>query len=84
MSVLDDLIASGLTLPQAQQVVLEDSTGNNIDGLVAAGFSYTQAKAISNYDNNGRLASDLNDMVVQGVWAGNELTAIYNALNVIP
>jgi orotate phosphoribosyltransferase len=84
MAVIDDLISSGLSLAQAQQVILEDSTGSNIDGLVAAGFSYTQAKAMADYDNNGKTAADLNNMVIQGIWAGPQLTAIDTALDVTP
>jgi hypothetical protein len=84
MAVKDDLISAGLSEPQAVAVNTEDTTGSNINGLVAAGFSYTQAVAMGNYDNNGRLAADLNDMVVQGLWAGTAVTAIKAALDVTP
>lgn len=84
MAIIDDLIASGLSLPQAQQVIAEDATGSNVDGLVAAGFSYTEALAMADYDNNGRTATQLNNIVVQGAWAGNQLTAIKAALDVTP
>ena len=84
MAVIDDLISSGLSLAQAQQVIVEDSTGSNIDGLVTAGFTYTQALAMTDYDNNGKTAAQLNNMVVQGIWAGPQLTAIDAALDVTP
>jgi len=82
MAIIDDLVASGLSLPQAQQVIAEDSTGNNIDGLVTAGFSYTEALAMGDYDNNGKTAAQLNNIVIQGAWAGPQLTAIKAALDV--
>ena len=82
MAIIDDLISSGLSLPQAQQVILEDSAGNNINGLVAAGFSVTEAQAMVDYDNNGKTAAQLNNIVIQGAWAGQQLTAIKAALDV--
>jgi hypothetical protein len=82
MAIIDDLIASGLSLPQAQQVIAEDSIGNNVDGLVAAGFSYTEALAMNDYDANGKTAAQLNNIVIQGAWAGQQLTAIKAALDV--
>jgi phosphoribosylpyrophosphate synthetase len=84
MAILDDLISSGLSLAQAQQVVLEDSTSNNVDGLVTAGFTYTQALAMNDYDNNGKTAAQLNNMTVQGIWFGPAQTAIKAALDVTP
>ena len=83
MSVLDDLIASGLSVAQAQQVVQEDSIGNNVDGLVAAGFWYTQALAIHNYDVSKANADEV-DMVAQGLWKGTQIPAIEAALLVTP
>lgn len=80
MAILDDLIASGLSLPQAQQVVLEDST-SNIDGLVTAGFSYTEALAITTLDAGTTNGSEL---VSQGAWAGTQVPAITAALAVTP
>lgn len=84
MAIKDDLIASGLSEAQAVAVITEDSTGSNLDGLVASGFTYTQAKAMVNYDNNGKTAADLNDMVIQGLWAGTQVVAIDAALDVTP
>jgi hypothetical protein len=80
MAVLDDLIASGLSLPQAQAVVAEDTTAN-IDGLVSAGFTYTQALGITGLDA-GSATSD--NLVVQGLWAGTQVPAITAALAVTP
>ena len=80
MAVLDDLIASGLSLPQAQAVVAEDTTAN-IDGLVSAGFTYTQALGITGLDAGTDTA---NNLVVQGLWAGTQVPAIEAALAVTP
>lgn len=80
MAVLDDLIASGLSLPQAQAVVAEDTTAN-IDGLVSAGFTYTQALGITGLDA-GTATSD--NLTVQGLWAGTQVPAIEAALAVTP
>ena len=78
MAVLDDLIASGLSLPQAQAVVAEDTTAN-INGLVSAGFTYTQALGITGLDAGTATA---NNLVVQGLWAGTQVPAIEAALAV--
>jgi hypothetical protein len=83
MAVLDDLIASGLSLPQAQAVINEDSIGDNTDGLVAAGFTYTQAVAMHAYDVS-KTAANLDNIVQQGVWFGPQLTAVDAALDVTP
>lgn len=80
MAVLDDLIASGLSLPQAQAVVAEDTTAN-IDGLVSAGFTYTQALGITGLDA-GTATTD--NLTVQGLWAGTQVPAIEAALAVTP
>ena len=80
MAVIDDLIASGLSLPQAQAVVAEDTTAN-IDGLVSAGFTYTQALGITGLDAGTDTA---NNLVVQGLWAGTQVPAIEAALAVTP
>ena len=80
MAVLDDLIASGLSLPQAQAVVAEDTTAN-IDGLVSAGFTYTQALGITGLDAGTATA---NNLTVQGLWAGTQVPAIEAALAVTP
>ena len=80
MAVLDDLIASGLSLPQAQAVVAEDTTAN-INGLVSAGFTYTQALGITGLDAGTATA---NNLAVQGLWAGTQVPAIQAALAVTP
>jgi len=84
MAIIDDLVAAGLSIPQANAVIAEDASGTAVDALVAAGFSYTEALAMNDYDNNGRTAAQLNNIVVQGAWAGNQLTAIKAALDVTP
>ena len=83
MAVLDDLITSGLSYPQALAVVAEDSTGNNVNGLVQAGFSLTQAQAMNAYDAS---RTDANADVIcrQGIWAGTTLVAVRAALDVTP
>lgn len=80
MAVIDDLIASGLSLPQAEAVIAEDTT-SNIDGLVAAGFTYTQAVGITGLDAGTATA---NNLTVQGLWAGTQVPAIEAALAVTP
>jgi len=80
MAIIDDLIASGLSLPQAEAVVAEDSTAN-IDGLVSAGFTYTQALGITGLDA-GTATTD--NLTVQGLWAGTQVPAIEAALAVTP
>ena len=80
MAVLDDLIASGLSYPQALAVVSADS-GNHTDDLVAAGFTYTEAVGITGL-NAGTATS--NNLVVQGLWAGTQVPAIVAALAVTP
>lgn len=80
MAVIDDLIASGLSLPQAQAVIAEDTTAN-IDGLVSAGFTYTQALGITGLDAGTDTADNL---TVQGLWAGTQVPAITAALAVTP
>lgn len=80
MAVIDDLVASGLSYPQALAVVAEDTT-SNIDGLVAAGFTYTQALGIANLDSGSDTS---NNLTVQGLWAGTQVPAIVAALAVTP
>ena len=80
MAIIDDLISSGLSLPQAQAVIAEDTTAN-IDGLVSAGFTYTQALGITGLDA-GTSTSD--NLVVQGLWYGTQVPAIVAALAVTP
>lgn len=83
MAVLDDLVASGLSLPQAQAVVAEDSTSDARDAMVAAGFTYSQAEAMHAYDVS-KTAANLDVIVQQGIWAGTQLPAIDAALDVTP
>ena len=83
MALIDDLVSSGLTLPQAQAVIDEDTIGDNTDGLVIAGFSVTQAQAIHAYDAN-KTAANLDVIVQQGIWATTTLPAIDNELDVTP
>lgn len=83
MALIDDLVSSGLTLPQAQAVIDEDTVGDNTDGLVAAGFSVTQAQAIHAYDAN-KTAANLDVIVQQGIWATTALPAINAELDVTP
>ena len=78
MAIIDDLISSGLSLPQAQAVILEDTT-NNLDGLVSAGFTYTQALGIVGLDAGSATS---NNLVVQGLWSGTQVPAIVAALAV--
>lgn len=80
MAVIDDLVSSGLSLAQAQQVIAADG-GNNTAGLVTAGFTYTQAVEITAV-NAGTSTS--NDLVKQGLWAGTQVPAITAALAVTP
>lgn len=80
MAIIDDLIASGLSLSQAQAVIAEDTTAN-IDGLVSAGFTYTQALGITGLDAGTATADNL---TVQGLWAGTQVPAIQAALAVTP
>ena len=83
MAIIDDMIASGLSYPQAVAVNLEDTTGDARAALVAAGFTTAQADAIRAYDLS-RTAANLDVIVQQGVWAGTQLPAIKAALDVTP
>jgi hypothetical protein len=83
MAVLDDLIISGLSYPQALAVVAEDSNGSNVDGLVQAGFSVTQAQAMNAYDAS-RTDANADVICQQGIWAGTTLVAVRAALDVTP
>lgn len=83
MAVLDDLIIGGLSYPQALAVIAEDATGNNVNGLVQAGFSVTQAQAMNAYDAS-RTDANANVICQQGVFAGTALVAIRAALDVTP
>lgn len=83
MAVLDDLIISGLSYPQALAVVAEDTIGDNTDGLVQAGFSLTQAQAMHAYDVS-KTDANANVICQQGIWAGTTLVAVRAALDVTP
>lgn len=83
MAVIDDLIISGLSYPQALAVIAEDTTGDNTDGLVAAGFTTTQAQALHAYDVS-KTAANLDNICQQGIWFGTTLVAIDTALDVTP
>lgn len=83
MAIFDDLIASGLSTPQAQAVLAEDTTGDATDTLVAAGFTTAQAIAIHAYDVS-KTAANLDVIVQQGIWAGTQLPAIDAQLDVTP
>jgi hypothetical protein len=77
MAVIDDLVASGFSIPQAQAVVgLNVSTATTVD-LVVAGFSSTQATDIAAL-NAGSITS--NQLVVDGLWFGTQVPAIVAAL----
>ena len=83
MSVLDDLVIAGFSIPQAQAVIDEDTLSSNVDGLVAAGFTTTEALAIHGYDVSNTAANSDN-IVQQGIWFGPALAAILEALAVTP
>jgi hypothetical protein len=83
MAVIDDLVASGLSLPQAQAVITEDLTGDARDALVAAGFTISQAEAMHAYDAD-KTAANLDVIAQQGIWVGTQLPAIDAALDVTP
>lgn len=80
MAIIDDLVSSGLSLAQAQQVIVADG-GNNTANLVAAGFTYTEAVGITALNASTGTA---NNLVVQGLWAGTQVPAITAALAVTP
>lgn len=78
MAILDDLIISGLSLPQAQAVVASD-TADVTSALVTAGFSGTQAAGITGLNAGTASAANL---AAQGLWAGTQVPAIEAALAV--
>jgi hypothetical protein len=79
MAVIDDLVASGFSIPQAEAVVgLNVGTATTVD-LVVAGFSSTQATDIAAL-NAGSITS--NQLVVDGLWFGTQVPAIVAALAV--
>ena len=82
MAVIDDLVASGFSIPQAQAVIDDGGTQGSIyrDELVAAGFTTTQAIEIDLFltGTNGTLAT-ADDLTAQGIWAGTQVPAIAEA-----
>ena len=79
MAVIDDLVASGFSIPQSQAVVgLNVGTATTVD-LVVAGFSSTQATDIAAL-NAGTVTA--NQLVVDGLWFGTQVPAIEAALGV--
>lgn len=79
MAVIDDLVASGLTLPQAQTVVAFNASTATVADLVASGFSTIQALDISAV-NAGTKTSD--QLTQDGLWFGTQVPAIAAALAV--
>jgi hypothetical protein len=80
MAVIDDLVASGFSIPQAQAVVgFNAGTATTVD-LVQAGFSSTQAADIAALDAGTITA---NQLVVDGLWFGTQVPEIVDALAVV-
>jgi hypothetical protein len=79
MAVIDDLVASGFSTPQAQTVVNFNIGTATTTDLVVAGFSSTQATDIAAL-NAGSITS--NQLVVDGLWFGTQVPAIVAALGV--
>lgn len=79
MAVIDDLVASGFSIPQAQTIVAVDAGTATAVDLVVAGFSSTQASNIVSLDA-GTITS--NQLVVNGMWAGTQVPAVVAALAV--
>lgn len=79
MAVIDDLVASGFSVPQAQTIVAVDAGTATAVDLVIAGFSSTQASNIVALDA-GSITS--NQLVVNGMWAGTQVPAVVAALAV--
>lgn len=79
MAVKDDLVASGLSVPQAETVIAFNATTATVADLVAVGFSSIQAADISEL-NAGTKTSD--QLVQDGLWFGTQVPAIAAALAV--
>lgn len=79
MAVIDDLVASGFSVPQAQTIVAVDAGTATAVDLVVAGFSSTQASNIVALDA-GTITS--NQLVVNGMWFGTQVPAVVAALAV--
>lgn len=79
MAVKDDLVASGLSLAQAETVIAFNATTATVADLVVAGFSTVQANDISAV-NAGTKTSD--QLTQDGLWFGTQVPAIAAALAV--
>ena len=79
MAVIDDLVASGFSLAQAQTVIAFNATTATVADLVASGFSTIQALDISAV-NAGSKTSD--QLTQDGIWFGTQVPAIVAALAV--
>lgn len=79
MSVLSNLLSSGLSVPQATAVIGVDAGTKTASDLVAAGFSTVEASAI--VAKNGGTGSDAK-LVEGGLWAGTQVPAVDAALAV--
>lgn len=77
MAIVDDLVASGLSITQAQAVINEDAGTGTAADLVAQGFSGVQATAI---DSGNPSADDL----VNAGFSTPQQVAIIAALAVTP
>jgi chitinase len=77
MSVLSDLVRSGLSLAQAETVVKFNNGQATLADLVVAGFSSVQASEIA-AKNVG--AADDGDLARSGFWFGTQVPAIEAAL----
>lgn len=81
MAVIDDLVASGFSIPQAQAVVGFNAGTATTADLVRSGFSSTQAADIASL-NAGTITA--NQLVVDGLWFGTQVPEIVDALAVTP
>lgn len=79
MAVKDDLVASGLSLAQAETLIAFNATTATVADLVVAGFSSLQADDISAV-NAGTKTSD--QLTQDGLWFGTQVPAIAAALAV--
>jgi hypothetical protein len=77
MAIIDDLVASGLSVTQAQAVIDEDAGTGTLANLVAQGFSGVQATLI---DSGNPSAADL----AAAGFSPNQRTSIIAALAVTP
>lgn len=80
MSVLSNLLSSGLSLPQAQAVINVDAGTAAAKDLVAAGFSGVEATEI--LAKEAGTGSDAK-LAASGLWAGTQIPAVDAALAVV-